>query len=214
MITSVNRTIHSRNLIAVTAAAGGLLGIALTLPFAYASYLNTGGPTPWWRPPVEAVFPFQFGSVATVYRSYGRIYLLPMLLELWAFYALRGFMESKGIGFDRLGLRLVTYGIWLATVGVLTDYWTGTPPAFYGAMLGAVLMLAGLICLAVRGWRSRKQSGWVVAATLAILPAEVASLAFVHGHVPSGPLLPFHVLWLATAMVLLLGKAGVRRMPT
>ena len=69
------------------------LGIILTPAFAVASAFSYPGGVenlPSWARLVTAVFPpLDFASDEQVYFTYGRMYFLTVLTELWALYALR-----------------------------------------------------------------------------------------------------------------------------
>ena len=69
----------------LVAMLGGALGILLTPPFAYASFLAyaRSATPPFWAPWTEAVFPLGFASEGHVYYTYGRAYFLTVLPELW-----------------------------------------------------------------------------------------------------------------------------------
>ncbi len=70
----------------LAAMVGGALGIILTPPFAVASAFSYPGGTedlPSWTRWVIAVFPLDFASGERVYFTYGRLYFLTLLPELW-----------------------------------------------------------------------------------------------------------------------------------
>lgn len=115
----------------LAAMLGGTLGVISTPPFAVASAFSYPGGAedlPFWASWVKAAFPLDFASGERVYFTYGRLYFLTLLPELWALYALRALYRSGSGTLERWGFRSLLVGTWLVVVGVFTDYWTATPP--------------------------------------------------------------------------------------
>ena len=115
----------------LAALLGGVLGIVLTPPFALAYELAFGAYAdfPFWSAPVEALYPLYFSNGERVYYTYGRLYFLTLLPELFALHALRGERGSGSRALERWGFRLSLVGMWLAVIGVFTDFWVPVPPA-------------------------------------------------------------------------------------
>lgn len=192
---------------------GGALGIILTPPFAVASAFSYPGGAedlPFWAQWVKAMFPLDFASESRVYYTYGRLYLLTVLPELWALYALRGWRGGGSGTLEKWGLRLSLVGMWLAVVGVFTDYWTGTPPAFWAVFVGTPILMASFILLGVGLRRSgavpRRVTFIMIGASLATIP-----VILLIPHIPSGFLLSFHAAWVALGYALWPGKGETVR---
>ena len=192
----------------LAAVLGGALAIVLTPPFAVASTFSyTGGAEdlPSWAWWVKAAFPLDFASGERVYYTYGRLYFLTLLPELLALYALRVLRGGRSGRLERWGLRLSLIGMWLVVVGVFTDYWTGTPPAFWAVVVGTLFLMAGFPLLGVCLLRSAAVPRW---STLVMIGAGVGAplVIFSLPHVPSGFLLLFHAAWVAIGYLLWSGE--------
>ncbi len=194
----------------LAAMLGGTLGVILTPPFAVASAFSYPGGAedlPLWALWVKAAFPLDFASGERVYYTYGRLYFLTLLPELWALYALRALRGGGSGTLERWGCRSLLVGTWLAVVGVFTDYWTGTPPAFFAVILGTPLLMAGFALLGV----GLRRSGAVPRrAILVMIGAAVGTppAVLLLPHVPSGFLLLSHVAWAVLGYMLWSGKTG------
>ena len=197
----------SPNLIRWAGLAGllaGACGIVLTPPFALASAFSYPGGAedlPFWAQWVKAAFPLDFASGERVYFTYGRVYFLTLLPELWVLYALRTLRGGGSRALESWGLRLLLVGMWLAVVGVFTDYWTGTPPAFWAVVIGTPLLMAGFTLVGIGLRRLGALPRWTA---LVMIGAGVGTpLAIILlPHIPSGFLLLFHVAWVALGYVL------------
>lgn len=191
----------------LAAVLGGALGIMLTPPFAYASFLAYGGSAapPFWAPWTEAVFPLGFASEGQVYYTYGRVYFLSVLPELWGLYALRRLRGGGSGVLERWGFRLSLIGLWVAVVGIFTDYWTDSPPGIVAELFGSLVLLVGFALLGVGFWRSKALPRWasfpMIGAGAGLVPVMVML-----PHAPSGLLLLFHVSWVVLGYVLWAGK--------
>ncbi len=188
----------------LAAMLGAALGIVLTPPFAVASTFSYPGGAedlPFWAWPVKAIFPLDLASGERVYFTYGRVYFVSVLPELWALYALRRSRRSGSGALERWGFRLSLIGLWAVTVGIFTDYWTNTPPSIMAELFGSLILLVGFVLLGVGFWKSRALPRW------ASLPMIVAGLGLVPvmvvlPHAPSGLLLLFHGAWVVLGYVL------------
>ena len=90
-------------------------------------------------------------------------------------------------------------------MGVFTDYWTGTPPAFWAVVIGTPLLMAGFTLLGIGLRRLGALPRWTA---LVMIGAGVGTpLAIILlPHVPSGFLVLFHVAWVALGYVLFSDK--------
>lgn len=188
----------------LAAIIGGVLGIALTPPFALAYTLAFEGfaDLPFWSEPIKAIYPLDFASGERVYYAYGRLYFLTLPPELLALYALRR-VRGGGLGaLERWGFRLSLVGVWLAVIGVFTDYWVPVPPGFWLLLIGTPLLVAGFVLLGVA---LRKAGAISLRVALVVVCAAAATgpvMFFLIFHLPSGPLLTFHVIWVALGYIL------------
>jgi hypothetical protein len=192
---------------------GAALGIILTPAFAVASAFSYPGGAedlPFWAQWVKAVFPLDFASGSQVYFTYGRLYFLTLLPELWALHVLRG-LRGGGLGtLEKWGFRLSLIGMWLVVMGVFTDYWTGTPPAFWAVFVGTPFLMASFVLLGVGLRRSGIVPRW---AAFMMIGASVGTIPVILliPHIPSGFLLSFHAAWVALGYVLWSGKGETVR---
>ena len=188
----------------LAALFGGVLGIVLTPPFALAYDLAFGSYAdfPFWSAPVERLYPLYFSYGERVYYTYGRLYFLTLLPELLALFVLRRLRGGGSGAPERWGFRLSLVGMWLAVIGVFTDYWVPVPPGFLLVLAGTLPLVAGFVLLG-EGWhRGGAVPLWV---TLVMVGASVATFPVMFllvFHLPSGPLLTFHLIWVALGYVL------------
>jgi hypothetical protein len=183
---------------------GGVLGAVLTIPFALAYDLAFPGygSLPFWSPLAQALFPLDFAYGERVYYTYGRLYFLTLPPELLALYVLRRLRGGGSGALERWGFRLSLVGMWLAVIGVFTDYWVPVPPGFWLVLAGTLPLVAGFVLLGVM---LRKERAVPLRVTLVVVGAAVATfpvMFFLVFHLPSGPLLTFHVIWVALGYVL------------
>lgn len=203
--------LHLSNLIrwgGLAAMFGGMLGIILTPPFAYASYLAYGGSDapPFWAPWTEAVFPLGFTSAGQVYYTYGRVYFLTVLPELWGLYALRRLRGGGSGALEKWGFRASLIGLWVVVVGIFTDYWTNSPPSIMAELFGSLILLVGFALLGVGFWKSKAVPQWASFPMIVAGPG-LAPVMVLLPHAPSGLLLLFHAAWVALGYVLWAGKS-------
>jgi hypothetical protein len=193
---------------------GGVLGTALTLPFALAYDLAFSGYAdfPFWTPLAEALFPLYFASGEEVYYTYGRLYFLTLPPELLALYVLRRLRGGRAGSSEQWGFRL-SLGMWLAVIGVFTDYWVPVPPGFFLVLLGTPFLVAGFVLLGVG---LRRVGVIPLRVALVMVGAGIGAIPvmfFVVFHLPSGPLLTFHVVWVVLGYVLWSGRGVLVRQP-
>ncbi len=123
----------------------------LTPPFALAYGLAFGAYAdfPFWSEPVEALYPLDFSYGERVYYTYGRLYFLTLLPELFALHALRRLRGRESGSLETWGFRRSLLGMWMAVIGVFTDYWVPVPPGFFLVIVGTLPLVAGFVLLGV-----------------------------------------------------------------
>lgn len=199
----------------LAAMVGGVLGVVLTPPFAVASALASpegAGVLPFWAQWVKAVFPFDFASEGQVYNTYGRVYFLTVLPELWGLYALRRLRGGGSGTLEKWGFRLSLIGLWVVVVGIFTDYWTNSPPGIMAELFGSLILLVGFVLLGVGFWKSEALPHWASFPMIGAGPGLVPVMVLLP-HAPSGLLLLFHAAWVALGYVLWTGKSTSVRQP-
>lgn len=199
----------------LAAMLGGVLGAVLTLPFALAYDLAFPGygSFPFWSGPVEALYPLDFASRERVYYTYGRLYFLTLLPEVLALYALRRLRGGGSGALERWGVRLSLVGTWLAVIGVFTDYWVSVPPGFLLVLVGTLPLVAGFVLLGVRLRKARAISLRVALVVVGAAVATFPVMFLLVFHLPSGPLLTFHLIWVVLGYVLWSGGGAVAGQP-
>jgi hypothetical protein len=199
----------------LAAMLGGMLGIALTFPFALAYDLAYGvyGDRAFWSGPVEALYPLHFASGERVYYTYGRSYFLTLLPELLALHALRGVRGGGWGALERWGFRLSLVGTWMAVVGVFTDYWVPVPPGYILVIVGTLPLVAGFVLLGLGLRRAGAVPPWVAMVVVGAAVGTVPVMFLVVFHVPSGPLLTFHIIWVALGALLWSERTTLMRRP-
>ena len=95
-----------------------------------------------------------------MYFTYGRLYFLSVLPELWGVYALRRLRAGRSGALGRWGLRLSLIGLWVVAVGIFTDYWTNTPPGIMAELFGSLILLVGFALLGLGFWKSKALPRW------------------------------------------------------
>jgi hypothetical protein len=190
--------------VGLAAMVGGVLGIVLTAPFALAYDLAFGGyrNLPFWAPPVRTLFLLDFALGERVYYTYGRLYFLTLLPELLALHALRGARADEAGRLERWAFRSLLVGAWLAVVGVFTDYWVPVPPGFLLVLAATPLLVAGLVSLGVGLWRVDAVPRWFSLAMVGAGIGTIPVMLFLVFHLPSGPLLTFHIASVTLGYVL------------
>jgi len=190
----------------LVAAGSAAVGIALTPPFVTAAVLawsEEPAKLLWWDA-VEALFPLQFAAPEEVYATYGRIYFLAMLPQLLGFVALAQRLRAAPAPLPRWGFRLYAAGFVLVLLGVFLDYWLALSSGFVIELVGSLLLLLGALRVGFEIRRShalpRGSALLFWSPVLLLIPA----MLLVRGHVPSGPLLPFHLMWIGLGLVLFL----------
>jgi hypothetical protein len=122
--------------------------------------------------------------------------------ELLGLYALRQVRGGGSVALERWGFRSLLAGTWLTVIGVFTDYWVPLPPGFLWVIVATPFLVAGFVLLGV-GWRRVGVVPlWVALAMIGAGVGTVPVMFFVLFHVPSGPLLIFHVVWVVLGYTL------------
>jgi hypothetical protein len=109
---------------------------------------------------------------------------------------------------------LLLVGMWLAVIGVFTDYWMNRPPGFWAVIVATPFFGAGFVLLGV-GWRRMGAVPlWI---TLVMVGAAVGTFPVMFllvQHWPSGPLLLLHVTWVALGYLLWSGRGVLAEQPS
>lgn len=202
--------------IGLAAILGGVLGAVLTPPFALAYTLAFEGyaDLPFWSRPVQILYPLDFSYGERVYCTYGRLYFLTLIPELLALHALRRLRGGGAGALERWGLRLSLAGTWLAVIGVFTDYWVPVPPGFLLVLVGTLPLIAGFVLLGVGLRRAGAVPPWITFFMVVAAVATIPVMFLLVFHLPSGPLLTFHVIWVVLGYVLWSDRCVVARQPS
>jgi hypothetical protein len=158
--------------------------------------------TYWFSPILEQLR----DTYSYAYTTYGRLYFLGLPPELVGLYALRR-LRRGGLGAqERWGFRLTLVGMWLAVLGVFTDYWVPIPPGFLWVIIATPFLMAGFVLLGLGLRKADAAPSWVSLVMISAAVGAVPVMFFVLFHVPSGPLLTFHITWFALGYVLWSGR--------
>lgn len=198
------------------AVAGGIVGV-LFWPLHSLAYLATkdgGDPVLNWADTGRDVFGplLDWDSVDTVYKTYGKLWLIVVAGFLLGLIALRAAREGKGkpAGLERWGWRIALAGYSLLLLGVTVEYFTPwldfgfvafSGPGLLLGLIGSTLLGAGLL----RGGPETRVGAWLLALSIPLLLAMTA----VFGHLSAG-LLPLDLAWIAIGLALLRGGAQSR----
>ena len=187
------------------AIAGGLLAVALTVPFAGAyfnAYTVEGESPPRWLESVEPELGslLTFAAPETVYALYGKIFNFVYLLILPAVFALHRLHRGTDSGREMWAFRVLVGGLIATSIGVAGDYWADGI-GFPLEALGLLAMIAGTTLYGAAALRSGVLPAWSAWLLVAGGPGAFAGMALT-GHIPSGPTLLFAVSWLAVGTLL------------
>ncbi|MEK7328896.1 MAG: hypothetical protein AAB217_26930 [Chloroflexota bacterium] len=187
------------------AIVGGSLAILLTAPFAtayYAAYPGFDIP-PVWLPSVRLVLRplLTFASPVEVYNLYGRVFNLVYLLFLPAILGLHHLHQGTGKRLEPWGFGLLVVGLLATFIGVAGDYWLDGI-TFFLELLGLLILSIGAVVYGVAIVRSKVLPGWCGWLLVSCLPGVFVFLQLI-GHIPSGPTLPFAIVWLVIGYLLL-----------
>ena len=140
------------------------------------------------------------------YTTFGRLYFLTLPPELLGLYALRKARGGGSLALERWGFRSWLAGTWLAVIGVFTDYWVPLPPGFLWVIVATPFLVVGFVSLGV-GWRSAGAVPlWITIVMISAGVGTVPVMILVLFHVPSGPLLLSHVVWIVLGYALWSGR--------
>ena len=192
----------------LAAFVGGLTAIVMTPPFATAFFLAypREDALPFWFNSVEPRLDtlLTFSSRDRVYETYGRIYNLVYVLFLPLVLAVHHVHDQAPNRLEKRGYVVLVAGSVATTVGVAGDYWANGI-GFPIEVLGLLAMIVGVIMYGLALHRSKVvPQGWAWM-FLACGPGALVSMGLI-GHIPSGPTLPFAVVWLVVGSMLLLSK--------
>lgn len=203
------------------AVLGGALGIAVApvITSAYSRAEEGAGQAPPWEPILGDLLSllFTFGSPATVYATYGKLYFLVFVGFLLGLAALGARQRVGPLG--RWGLRLSLAGVALNLLGNVADYWLpdvagiGLWGFVLGTLLGLLVLVAGSAMLGVALLKTR--SAPRLPAWLLILAVPGTGLLNFLGfsNLPSGPVLWFCFAWLLLGFFLWSSKDEPARHP-
>jgi hypothetical protein len=148
-------------------------------------------------------------TYSVAYTTYGKLYFLSLPPELLGLYVLRKLRGGGPVAPERWGFRLSLAGMWLALIGVFTDYWVTVPPGFLLVLVATPFLVAGFVLLGV-GWRrTGAVPGWTTPVMIGAGVGTVPAMFFVLFHLPSGALLTFYIAWISLGYVLWSGSRGV-----
>ncbi len=153
-------------------------------------------------------------TYSDAYRTYGRLYFLTLPPELLALYALRKLRGGGSGALERWGFRLLLVGMWLMVIGVFTDYWVGVLPGFLAEMVAAPLLLAGFVVLGIGLRKAASVPRWVSFIMVGAVVGTFPVTFFLVNHMPGGPLLLLHAVWVAVGYLLWLGGGVLVERPS
>lgn len=189
----------------ISAIAGGVLAILLTVPFAAAYFRAYSGfdPTPIWLPVLRPVVRplLSFGQPVAVYNTFGRVYDLVYVLLLPAALVLRDLHRPLHSRFEKGAFLLTIVGLLASFFGVAGDYWADGA-GFVLELFGLLLLATGASLSGIASLRGRILPRWVSWLMLLCLPGMFACF-FLIGHIPSGPTLPVALAFIGLGWLLL-----------
>ncbi len=100
-------------------------------------------------------------------------------------------------------------GMWLAVIGVFTDYWVPVPPGYLLVIVATLPLVTGFVLLSVGLRRAGAVPLWVAVVMVGAAVGTVPVMFLLVFHVPSGPLLTFHVVWVVLGYILWSGRAAL-----
>jgi len=184
----------------LAAIVGGVVGI-LYFPLHSLAYFatedGTEGPIKWSDSGRDLIEPLlDWDSADTVYRTYGKVYLVVVLGFLLGLVALRARRADRVQGLERWAFRIAFPGYALLVAGAVVEYWT--PCLDFGFLAfsapGVLLTLLGSTLLGialVRRDAVARTGAWLLALSIPLLFAMTALV----GHL-SGGLLPLDLAWI------------------
>ena len=220
---------------ALSAFAGGLLGVVITPAVAAAGYNWWDKPYSGWSEPVPPlVRPLRFmvepllslPRPDEVYPTYGKVFFFVFLLILLGAVGLRAMaMAEVGEYIGRrgtLGFRLVFIGLAMSLFGNIADYWLGEEVLHQplwgasfviGTEFGYLVYSAGSVLLGIAILRTRLLPAWSGWPLILAPPLGILLLFWGIYHIPSGMVLPLSIAWLIIGCSLLLKRIAPHVQP-
>ncbi len=141
------------------------------------------------------------------------MYFLTLLSEALALYASRRVRGGGSGALERWGFRLSLVGTSMAVVGALTDYSVPVPPGYLLVLVGTLPLVAGFVLLGLGLRRAGAVPPWVALVVVGAALGTVPVMFLLVFHVPSGPLLTFHIIWVALGALLWSERTTLMRRP-
>jgi hypothetical protein len=155
-----------------------------------------------------------WNTYSDAYTTYGRLYFLSLPPELVGLYALRTLRGGGSGALERWGFRLSLAGMWLAVIGVFTDYRVTVPPGFLLVLVATPFLVAGFVLLGV-GWRrTGAVPGWTTLVMIGTGVGAIPVMFFVFFHLPSWALLTFHIAWISLGYILWSRRGSLAGQPS
>lgn len=163
---------------------------------------------------LSPVLSYLWDTYSDAYRTYGRLYFLSLPPELLALYVLRKLRRGGSGAQEKWGFQLSLVGMCLAVLGVFTDYWVEIPPGFLWVIIATPFLVVGFVLLGLGLRRVAAVPRWVALVMIGAAVGTVPVMFFVLFHVPSGPLLTFHITWVALGYILWSGRGVLAEQPS
>jgi len=184
----------------LAAVCGGIVGI-LYFPLHTLAYLASQDDAEqgvkWGEAGRDLFEPLlDWGSADTVYRTYGKVYVLVVLGLVLGLLSLWARRQDAARGIERWAFRIALVGYPLALLGAIVEYWTPyldfgfaafTAPGLLLGFVGSTLLGVAL----VRRHAAPRLGAWSLALSL---PLGFV-LTALNGHVSAG-LLPLDLAWI------------------
>jgi hypothetical protein len=143
-----------------------------------------------------------WNTYSHAYTAYGRVYFLSLPPELLGLYALRKLRGGGTGALERWGFRLLLVGTWLMVIGVFTDYWVDLFPGFLGELLATPFLLAGFMLLGIGLYKATSVPSWISFIMVGAVVGTFPVTFYLVNHMPGGPLLLLHAVWIIIGYVL------------
>ena len=183
---------------------GGVIAVALTLPFAAAYFQAYPGydAPPFWLSAVRSGLEplFTFDTRVTVYNTYGRIFDLVYLLILPGVVGLHSLQQKASSRFGIWAVGVLVIGLVTSFVGVAGDYWADG--AGWGVELaGLLILLVGTTLFGIATKRAKQIPAWSAWLLIIAGPGAIVATGLI-GHIPSGPTFLFACAWVVLGYLL------------
>jgi hypothetical protein len=188
----------------LSAMAGGVLAIVLTIPFsaAYARAYPGFDVPPFWLPAVQPLLRplLTFDSSVAVYNLYGRMFEFVYLLILPAVISLRVMQRNAPGANAPWSFGILVTGLIVSFLGVAGDYWADG--AGWGIeLVGLLVLLIGATLFGVTALRAAYIPPWSAWLLILAGPGAIGATWLI-GHIPSGPTFLFAVSWVIIGYLL------------